>query len=209
MVVGIFSWASSYNTKLREMRKIGQNSRKIMNMISDDLRQANGSATIYFNSEAKDIGEYAIVTCPSDWIADCKIVENYQSIGDSGVNFDNNNRGLLIVNRKKEKVVFYRLFESGGLKRKEIGIKDDSESSFAFSDLGTVLGQSLINSEDSVDIKIGFAGYTPLFTNRKSQPFIKIKMLTETENYDITQNTYRAKLNLETTVTSRDYNIFE
>ncbi len=206
MAVGIFSWASAYNSKLREMRKTGQDSREIMNMISDDIRQANGSATLKNGFNNVTIGELAILKCDSP--VNCSVIESYQTTKDDSVDLGDTerNNALVIVDKKNNVVVMYSEIDSGDVVRKAVDYNPELDLiNFAAS-----IEQSIVNSS-GVDVFLGFAGYAPKrnVQDRDAQPHIKIKILAQTEDYTNIEKTFRTELNLETTVTSREYNIYE
>ncbi len=207
MVVGIFSWASSYNSKLREMRKMNQDGRKIVNMISDDIRQANGSVSIVLGFSTVSIGELAVLNCAN--LNSCTVDSSYLSDIDNNIDLESApyNNGLLIINNKDDKAVFYLEYNNNVI-RSEKTIAELNLGFYEITPLPVDAEDYYINN-NGVDVKLGFAGYTPLIDGREAQPCVKIKMLAETEDYDNVHKTFRANLNLETTVSSREYNIYE
>lgn len=217
IVAMTLSWASAYNARLTEMRIVGNDARKIMNMISDDIRQANGSVNITYlgtgGATSVEVGEFLIVNCSSNSIDSCIPKINYQTSYETDIDLESNfNNGLYIINKNENKIIYYRSFSNrsnnmyGDLKRFEADYRETINiNDYSF---GTLAGDEIINSS-GVDINMGFTGYTPTIFSREAQPFIKIMMLTKTEDYDNLTTEYKAKIELETTITSREYNIFK
>jgi len=206
IVASTLSWASTYNLKLNEMRIVGQDARKIMNMISDDIRQANGSASIKIDFTDENIGELAIINCSNP--AFCSLRKNYQSniLPDIDLNLNYNN-ALLITDLRDEKAILYYEYDNN-IVRNELSLSDIASDFYNIIPSLSAIEDYYINSQGA-DVTLGFAGHTSLIHNRENQPFINIKLLAETEEYDNLTSSYRSKIELQTMITSREYNIYE
>ncbi|OQB05260.1 MAG: hypothetical protein BWY19_01111 [bacterium ADurb.Bin212] len=209
-----FTWASSYNNKLGEMRKTSLTARKIMEMLSQDIRMANGDIKLIRGGAPGSpwiSGEVVVLRCSAPSISSCVPNTSFQNNAD--VVFNQNNNALLIAQKDREKVVLYRL-NNGSFSRSEVKYLSSYDLAHTglplrggvpWSDAGAT---SNINSTGT-DVEVQFAGYTPKVESatRKQQPFVKIRLVAQSENYDDLAPAFRSRIELQTSVTTRFYNI--
>jgi len=212
IVTSTFSWASLYNVRISESRDTSLNARKISEMISKDLRMANGSISVKSSATKSDeVGEFSIYTCQNP--NNCSLNEDIittQDLDDLDKN-DNYRNALLILQKDQQKAIFYReVKDEFFLTRQEINLPEttseiniNQEFKYKSTDLSQV-----INSKN-IDVIAKFAGYTPTAKSdkRKAQPFVKMKLIFQTDNYDTQPPMYRSKMEINTSVTSRSYNL--
>ena len=188
MVVGTFSWAAGYNSKLKSVRQIGNSGRKIMSDLSRDIRLANGKIII----GTIEYGEIVIINCNlyNKDPAGCLIAQNSTNpdeaipISSNPGNLDDTNpNALIIVNQSQKKLILYRdiKFESStnyDLFRKEVSFTSDVpkidpvwsdpfNAVYNGTDLDNLLPNwTILNDVNSMtaaktSVKVGFGGYAP------------------------------------------------
>lgn len=204
MATGVFSLTSSYNSKIHETRAVLDDARSTASSISDDVRLANGETKVKIGTTAPTIVKdlFLISTKPDTGIP--------QSFGPEIVTDSpygsNAYYGLGIVQRSKNKIILYRpRFTNSNYQfyREEVILTD------AAWDAGIVINGSpdpnyKLNS-DGISMEVRLEGYTKI-QDRTQQPYIKFKILAATEYFDTSPVTYRSKIEIQSTVESRDYN---
>lgn len=225
IVVGTFSWAAGYNSRLKETRKVAQNGRMIMSEISTQVRLANGKVKYRQSSStsAVYIGEVVLLNCSSNSLSTCDLV-GYNEPKRYKINPDiiedpvsSVSNAVLILQKDQNKAIFYRTLQSGsGLNfnfvKKEIKILDWS-GVLTLTDFGNLSAANAIN-DTSVTTKIYFGGYGPasdidfldLSTNKIQQPFVEFYLIGKSANYDSLRPTNRAKFEVKSLVETRYYN---
>lgn len=212
-----FSWASSYNNKLSEMRKTSLTARKVMEMLSQDIRMANGDIKLFRGGAPGSpwiSGEVVLLRCSDLSVASC--IPNTSLQNNADIIFNQDNNALLITQKDRERVVLYMSRDDGVVSRSEV--EYDSRYDVDSPDPGLRLGVGLPwgaagatsnISSIGTDVTIQFAGYTPKVENatRKQQPFVKIRLVAQSENYDDLASAFRSRIELQTSVTTRFYNI--
>lgn len=127
IVTGTFTWTASYNSKLREMRRVTQDGRKVIEQLSREIRLANGSATVTDGSApspapTRAVGEVTFFDCSSVDINSCKFAYTIntqinpmqfktESSGDMGSigspDQSKDVNAILILNKDNDEAVFY------------------------------------------------------------------------------------------------------
>jgi prepilin-type N-terminal cleavage/methylation domain-containing protein len=237
IAMSTISWASTYNNRLAEMRKVSLTGRKLIEMISDDIRRANGSVTVKGLGDTFVSGELAIL-CNSgvtDRFGELQHTYNLESYTlctfktntiDTNIQKNsmypvhNNSTGtvatsnvLMVVNKSDGKVILYRGLEDkneesdhyGDIIRSEIPYAETIDLSE--NDIDTSIKDKDVINENGIDMFAYFGGFTPKYDDpdKKIHPFIKIDILSKTENYDLLPAQYKSKIDLTTTVETRSY----
>ncbi len=224
MTMSVISWASSYNSKLAEVRKTTLAGRKIIEMISSDIRQANGSTNIVGIGDSFESGEVVILKNIGEKNIEGKLeatnsfdsyeIKDFYSAPSAPENDYGMTNVLIIINKSDKKIIFYR-----GLEAKKSDLeyyKDVIRYEIAYAELIDLssadnrfkINQSQIINEKGTDITLLFTGFTPRYNNieRKYQPYVTIKLTAETENYSALPAQFKSKINIQTSVETRSYN---
>jgi len=197
IVASTLSWASTYNSRLGEMRKVGNDARKIMNMISDDIRQANGTKLYeYDNFQEITMGEVTLFNSASG-------VLEPEGIS-SPVGEENSTDKLIIVQKRQGKVIIYSFVEAD----KKIARVEISNIEWENNLFGSSSELEVVEFDD-LEYDLNFWGYAPGPNPRDQQPFISFSLDVRSKGYDDLTTSYRSKIRLQSTVTSREYNIYE
>lgn len=211
IVVGTFSWAANYNSKLHEVRRVSQNGRAAGSDIETNIRLANGAPS--------NFGEIMLYYCSSPALTSCKVVGSaapirYKDPWDPSnlapTAFQSN--ALLIFQKDQNKAIFYRTDLVSGSKvnfrltKQEIDFTDWS-GTFALNTAfkGSTDVADGFNDAD-VSVAVYFGGYGPDKTSRYEQPFVEFYLLSQTLDYDKSSVNLRSKFILKTSAESRDYN---
>lgn len=235
LTTGIFSIASSYNGKLREMRTLSLTGKSVMEQLSTDVRLANGSV-----AELRDntthivfttIGEITLFICQNDLSDNCWNGLNTQvsnTRNTNRVHETNNaldewmeqglatklNNSLVILQKNKLKVIFYRFAfkQDQGVNwvltryEKTYSVWPDS---IVLNDI-EINGIKTFDNRDAnpkYDIFLSFQGYGPKKdSTRLMQPYVEAALRARTLNYDTLPVNARASFDLKTSIETRDYN---
>lgn len=202
MATGVFSLTSSYNSKIHETRAVLDDARSTASSISDDVRLSNGETKVKIGTTALKVKDLFLISINPN--------NGNQSFAPEIVTDSpygsNPYYGLGIVQRSKNKIILYRpRFTNPNYQfyREEFILTD------AAWDAGIVINGSpdpnyKLNS-DGISMEVRLEGYTKI-QDRAQQPYIKFKILAATEYFDTSPVTYRSKIEIQSTVESRDYN---
>ncbi len=218
LATGTFGWAASYNNKLREIRRVSEDSRSAMNELSTNIRLANGAATfsILDSGTKYAIGELTLLRCTGAGNATCGLASRSQTepIGNGfrePLKFDiDNSDSILLLQKDQGKAILYRVsLDSGStvnysLYKTELTVAD-------WQNIILISFPSLPNSDyalnsSTTSLKVYFGGYGPSKTSRSQQPFVEFYIIGETKNYNTMLPMQRANFKAKTTIESRDYN---
>jgi len=215
LALGTFSWAASYNTKLKEIRNVTNDGKYIISEIAKDVRLANGSA----NGGAE--GEVSFVKCKSnaDSTISCdKVAYNIETIEqpkddeDPTGDYDYDHatcrdadcwNGLYILQKNQGKAIIYFRESDGNnynLKKASLDLPVATLSSLPAGIF------SSINQENRVSVKVDFYGKSG-GKSRKFQPFFSIEVNSRSWNFDQLESRSRFEFQFETEVETRDYNL--
>jgi prepilin-type N-terminal cleavage/methylation domain-containing protein len=228
LATGTFSWASSYSSKLREMRKVNLSARQVVDDISRNIRLANGGIGYSGSSECFSINNN---TGGTDCLETSEIIfMRYDHLGDKYtiVNVPRSNPGrvfvysnpdvdpeninaLLILQEKQNVAILYRNYALDGRNyiveklTKNIG----DWSGFDMSKFGTSKVSKETLSDDSLSALLEFGGYGPAESEKWQQPFTEVRITVQSKDYRLgtgREKTFQSKISLMTALETRDYN---
>ncbi len=224
IVTGTFTWASSYNGKLKEMRDTSLSARKAMDIISRDVRQANGKATLKKGLSRYEMSEIAFIQFTA---ADSFVSPTINSNPDgyfpswlkynssSGILPTNLQNGIVIIQESKKKIIIYRnipadnpnsnydLFRYEGDIQSEIDIT--TLNPYSTDRTAPNSGWAMLNNP-ATSLRIEFAGYGAGEDVKTQQPYTQVALRAQSWNYSTLSPAYRAQFDLKTTIETRDYN---
>ena len=208
MATAIFSMTSSYNSKIREIRTVTEDARSAASSISDDVRLANGEVNVTIGANPaklmKDIFLIRVTSSGEARFLAPEIVTS--SLPVENIYGSTNYYGLGVIQKNSNKVILYRprfVNDNYQLYREEFAISESSWNTGLI--VNAVPGAiSKVNS-DRTSIEVRFSGYG-VKVDKKLQPYIRFQILAQTENFNSLQPTNRFKLEIKSTVESRDYN---
>lgn len=202
LTTATFTWASSYNSKLGEYRKTSLASKKAIEMISKDIRTANGKGIITINGLSLEIGQLTLLECDnksSNYCSNAIVHNDY-------VESENKKHALLILQKDRNKIIIYRTVKNGSnydFYRFEKSFDPTSSINITETIVNTKIWQKI---NHNIGMEITFWGYSGNKTVLKQQPYIFIGIIAQSQNYNALKAPFRAKIELQTAVTSRDYN---
>lgn len=205
ITMSTISWASAYNNRLTEMRKVSLTGRKIMEMISDDVRKANGSVTVSGLGDVFTTGELAILcnegtTDRFGELQHTYNLESYRLCAFKVSNLPSNaqmssmypihnttesskySNVLMIINENDNKVIFYRGLEDENNESEHFGDIIRYELPYATTidlseeDINTSIKHEQIINENGVDTFVYFGGFTPKYDDQNRKSQPFVKM---------------------------------
>jgi type II secretory pathway pseudopilin PulG len=227
MATGTFSWASSYSSKLREMRKVNLSAREVVDDISRNIRLANGGIGYEGSDEClhikdKDGADQCLETSELIFL-------RYEPSGSyTIVNVPRNNPGrvfvyanpndqtpiinaLLILHEKQNVAILYRGYALDGrnyiVEKLTKNISDWTDFDISKFDTSKVSKSTL--SDDSLSVMIEFGGYGPAESKKWQQPFAELRITAQSKDYGIgtgREKTFQSKVSFMTAIETRDYN---
>lgn len=216
LALATFSWAASYNTKLKEIRNVTNDGKYIISEIAKDVRLANGSAT------GGAEGEVSFVKCVNGIVAGAikctKIpygtdtIEQSLDDQDGGGNYLYDHptcrgadcwNGLYILQKSQNKAIIYYTDQDG--KNYKLKKADGLDLSTDIAHLITNNFKTM-NQDSKVSVKVDFYGKTGS-KSRKFQPFFSIEVNSRSWNFDDLESRSRFDFQFETEVETRDYNL--
>jgi len=209
MVVATFSMTASYNNRLRETRRVGQEVRMIMDNLTKDIRLANGSAKFRFGSSPPlSIVEVFIFRCLTASCNKSPAYDNPWRPPLIDIPVDNT---LLILKKDEKKAILYRLEQVAGinhkLTRSEYTVPPNTWDENLILKMSDFSNPVILQPDDqTINIWTYFGGFSPSKVFRIQQPFVEIYIIGETYDYNLQNPNMRAKFHLRTTVETRDYN---
>ena len=227
MVASIMSWSSNYIGKLREMRNALTDGNKIAEMISSDLRLANGEAQINDNrtTPSEKIGEFVLLQCNNNSRTDCLARDGFVYAGsdehgiitalndtDSATTYDASNLSdILIVQKDRNKYIRYHseYSGSGGTGTENYNIFRSESTLPAIIDLSSAPagGWKKLNNNTSVKAVFnGFVNNKAAGNPRRLQPYIRFALKAQSINYSQVLAPQRSTMILRSLIASRDYN---
>lgn len=228
LATGTFSWASSYSSKLREMRKVNLSAREVVDDISRNIRIANGGIGYEGSNEClqikdKDGADQCLETSELIFLRYEQSSSSYMF-----VNVPRNNPGrvfvyanpddqtpvinaLLILQEKQNVAILYRGYAPDGrnyiVEKLTKNIGDWTDFDISKFDTSKVNKSTL--SDDSLSAMIEFGGYGPPESKKWQQPFAEVRITVQSLDYDTgtgREKTFQSKISLMTAVETRDYN---
>lgn len=178
IVVATFSWASGYNNKLLQTRKVTKNGQLVLEELTNQVRLANGTVKfqILSTDEIKAAGPFVIMTCTNNNNSSCLVGSDQTPTRYKTSDYDNvtyttsGNRALLIFRKDINKIYFYRTQIQSSIKYRTV----KSETSFSDWD-GTLTFDGEVTppstttpdvlNEDDVTIWLSIGGCAPVKGN--------------------------------------------
>jgi len=200
MTTGVVGQSVGYQSKLKAVRETSNDSRKLSDMISNDIRLSNNTGKIgadsYKNGLALLACDFGAGTCLP--IANTQVINEYNSntLLIFARNTDGTLRSIVYLSAKESdnSIIYRKEFNSTVLNNAEIiGVKDNSNIIFG----GGV-------DSDLNDVTVNFGGYAPDSASTvMQQSFIKFEIISETK--DNTDPKTFAVSRIQSAVTSRNY----
>lgn len=221
LALGTFSWAASYNTKLKEIRNVTNDGKFIISEIAKDVRLANGSKDLGAEGEVSFVnctnGALDTVNCIKKPYSLSTVEENNDDLDDDGTyNYDHKTcrpansadsndcwNGIYILQENQNKAIIYYTEKDG--KNYNLKKADNLGISSGIANLNTS-DFKILNKDLKVSVKVDFYGKGG-GKSRKFQPFFNIEVNSRSWNFDQLESRSRYDFQFDTEVETRDYNL--
>jgi prepilin-type N-terminal cleavage/methylation domain-containing protein len=201
ITTGIVAQSSSYRSKLKAQREVNEETRKLADMITRDVRSANYSVAVRTGS-ILDPG----FTTPHHYKNGIVLYSYNGSYADIVDNVSPNTEtaNLLEIFTKDNNVRVYKSYldVADGINK----VQYITGTYVPETHLVNVVSNVQINNGIN-DLKIDFSGFAPEDTSpNKQQPYVQFTITSKTKNYSTLPNSERATATIRSVVTSRSYN---
>ena len=205
------SQGGSFYSKLKAQKSTSEDTRKIADMLSRDIRAANTGFSYTFNpANPSDVTEYsyglALLSCRPL----CTSTYNPSAPSVMITNDFNINSNALVVGVKSDNIISYNVYYSKYSQYTPVftgptGIYFKSFSSLPTLDqIANITTSSNLLSDAKNDAAVSFAGFTPGWSV-KAQPFVKFRIESKTKNFDNLPVPQRSYNIIESMVVTRNY----
>lgn len=228
MTTGTIASSSSYQSKLKAMRETGEESRRLADMLTNDIRSASQPVTFTINSTTYNF---------KNGLAFLKWNGVWNSRYDAAPSVAANDANVLIIATKDSYIIYstslldnrvcYQKLPSAGITPSALATfisnlgacgsyitpTDDAAIYLAANRWIVIAGDNgdsiNNNNTDTRDTTIKFGGFLPsdafISSNPtlNQQPYVQFDIISETKSTDVQS---RSKAEIKSTVTSRSYN---
>ncbi|MFA4996189.1 MAG: prepilin-type N-terminal cleavage/methylation domain-containing protein [Patescibacteria group bacterium] len=216
MTTGTIASSSSYQSKLKTMRETGEETRRIADMMTQDIREADGEMVVQ--------GGTASVPVLKSFSTGIALLQFNESVTNSFSFFaftnpvnlnaaDSFSRADVLVLASKDKYKVYLFSEKyGKVDYKEFDRFDSSGNvkTLTFTNMQSMsFGAGECPLSTKVDLEAYFGGFAPeknSFSASKQQPFIQFNIKAKTLGYATSNVSSRYQTAIQSMVTSRNYN---
>ena len=198
MAVGIFGQSSSYRGKITTMRAVSEDSKRLADMITRDIRTASVSVDVTAgNPTVKKTFKGGVALLQCDTTCDFAYPYSYSVEAFSGL------ANMLIIVNKDSYIVYV---QSGAfLYRSSTQYTAPPSIDMLAAYNSTTAPANVISSSD-LDTPVSFAGYAPDSTSViLQQPYIQFDIISKTKNYDTLAPNARAQMEIRSSVTARSF----
>lgn len=227
LALATFAWAANYNTKLKQIRYVTGDGKRIISEISKDIRLANGSANF---GSSDNLGEVTLVKCdtvsatskvncvkmayniidiPADELGD---TPDHQTCGtDPGDPTANPCwNGIMLFNRdRNELIIYYSAKESSVstnylTKKRVLSVNPFVPTAANITGIPSSDFMTM-NDENKTSVKVDFYGKLAEKNGRKFQPYLRVEVNSRTKNSVDIEAKSKFEFQFETLIETRDY----
>ena len=212
MTTATIAQSSSYKNKLRAQREVSEDSRRLADQITRDVRNSTEKATIQIGSTTKTFKNgLALLNCHTgscSFVNDTSLSNDidYGNFFSSPFSFSYNANVLVATTKDGYRVymtvknsinssgVYYKLFSG--------------TSKLTSNDIVSMNVPNQITSANNETV-VNFGGFAPndaLALGSSQQPFIQFYITSRTKDFDNLSTSERALTQIKSSVTSRSYN---
>lgn len=202
MTAGIISQSSTYQEKIKAMRETADDTRKLADAITGNVRSAKGETTVRFENNDYSSG-VIMLFCDTKV---CKAVNN--TTAESGAA-----NTLVTFSKDSYKVIY--AFGDPNVNARVYALSSAAGATPAVSIPGLLNNAagfvSTMTAADKLTTRSGYAsslvlnGFAPFDGKWNSQPYVKFTLVSKTPNYDSAPVTRRAIITLQSSVALRNY----
>jgi prepilin-type N-terminal cleavage/methylation domain-containing protein len=202
ITTGVIAQGSTYGTKIKAMRETSEETRRLADMITRDVRSANVATRVMSGDVISGITYHnykngiVLFNCTIP-ISSCSIVGNLSPIASTTP------ANTLLISTKNSCKVYRNNVKSDGRNYVE-----SLTMILSSGECTLPLGSSYTEiSSPNNDTKIDFSGFAPEDTSViKQQPYIQFMITSKTKGFDTLSPTQRAQAELRGMVTGRSFN---
>lgn len=220
IATGVIAQMSSYNSKIKLSKSVSEETRKVADQISTDVRQAISYQTI-----CGTVNVFSEATCPANVTQNpigCTQKNNLIPSSDF-VTASSNPSNTLIITTKDYFIIYYshslnkaiyrlvytKIIPNTATFRFPCGIAINETSLLTTFQVITGNSTSYENyrlTGNDTEASVNFAGFTSGGSSALQQPYVQFYIVSKSKNYDTTTvPSQKAKAELRSMVTSRDY----
>ncbi|MEK7096352.1 MAG: type II secretion system protein [Patescibacteria group bacterium] len=209
IAVAIISSSVDYRTKLRELRRTSEDTTKIADIITQDIREAKGNTkgvtvagSVFTKGVVTLLCDPGSCTLENDGSANIKAANTLITFSENSYSITTGFEGIAYY--KKENVALAGVSTAAGvlaLWRNTVGFNQTSSR----TQLNIINQNGDVQDFETTIAFNGFAGSTGFETSKYQQHFIRFLVYSETKDYDQKLPGGRAKAQIKSSVALRNY----
>jgi len=221
MTSGVISQSSGYQSKLQASRAVSEESRKIADAVSRDLRLADGNLEIKLNSSDASVATFKSGVVLFQCASSCKYIDSAtatapdnvpQNLSENPANYKAN--ALIVFSG--DKYIFYHsvggFIYSRTMAKAEIASWSDATGALRIHNASAKSIFSLMVNTDPFKVSsadmtnsLGFIGYTAADNATSIQSYVGYYIHTQTADYDNLAPFRRSETYIRSMITVRNY----